>query len=158
MDHIVNLPKSRGFDALLVVVDRFTKMAHFIPARTTEKAADLAFQFLDNVVKHHGLPRTIVSDRGTTFTSMFWKEVLRQARIEPLYSTAYHPQTNGQTERTNQTLEQYLRANLNHLQDDWAALLPMAEFAYNNARHSSTGLTPFYANYGRHPRSDVAIL
>ena len=157
MDHITHLPPSSGFDAILVFVDRFSKMAHFIPCHTTDKASDLAQQFFSQVVSRHGFPNDIVSDRGATFTSSFWQQVLKQSKVTPLLSTAFHPQTNGQTERVNQTLEQYLRVYTDHLQSDWSSLLPTAELAYNNTSHSSTSQSPFYTVYGRHPRFDVTL-
>lgn len=157
MDHISQLPDSQGYDAILVIVDRFSKMAHFIPAKTTDTAVDLADQFVNKIIRLHGFPNNIVSDRGTTFTSQFWKEVLRLAQVKPMFSTAFHPQTNGQTERINQILEQYLPQYTGHLQDDWRSLLPLAEFAHNNSRNSSTKQTPFFTCYGYHPRSEITI-
>lgn len=157
MDHIVDLPVADGFNCILVVVDRLTKMAHFIPARKTDTSRQLARQFLTNVFKLHGLPSDIVSDRGTTFSSTWWKEFLGMLKINPNMSTAFHPETNGQTERVNQALEQYLRIFCDHLQDDWAELLPIAEFSYNNAHHSAIGMSPFYANHGYHPRLEATL-
>ncbi|CAO1629501.1 unnamed protein product [Parajaminaea phylloscopi] len=157
MDHITALPSSKGHNAILVIVDRFSKMAHFIPARTTDTALDLASQFVNEIVRLHGFPNDIVSDRGTTFTSQFWREVLKQTNVSPMFSTAFHPQTNGQTERINQILEQYLRVYTNHLQDDWRQLLALAEFAYNNSTSSSTKQTPFFTCYGYHPNAEFTI-
>ncbi|KAE8213221.1 hypothetical protein CF319_g9194, partial [Tilletia indica] len=157
MDHIVELPLSSGYDCILVVVCRLTKQAHFIPSRQTDTSATLAQQFINNIYKLHGLPADIVSDRGTTFTSNWWLEVLSLLRIKPNLSTAFHPQTDGQTERINQVLEQYLRIFCDYLQDDWSELLPLAEFAYNNAFHSTIGMSPFFANYGFHPRLDINL-
>jgi hypothetical protein len=154
LDHIVELPPSRGHNAILVVVDRHSKMAHFIPANTTDTAATFARQFIDRVFRLHGLPADIVSDRGPIFRSRWWKEVLRSLRVTPNMSTAHHPQSDGQTERVNQILEQYLRTYCDYLQDDWCDLLPLAEFAYNNAPQASTGDSPFYLNYGYHPRAE----
>jgi hypothetical protein len=152
MDFIVGLPRSpSGNDAIFVVVDRFTKMAHFIPTTTTADASEVARLFLDNIYRHHGLPDDVVSDRDKIFTSKFWRHFLASLNVKLNLSTAFHPQTDGQTERVNQVLEQYLRAYCNYQQDNWQDLLPQAEFAYNSAIHSSTGKTPFFANYGYHP-------
>jgi hypothetical protein len=135
-----------------VVIDRFTKMAHFIPLPTNGKtASDLARIFAREVWKYHGLPADIVSDRDSRFTSGVWTEFLQLSGIRSRMSTAFHPQTDGQTERLNQTIEAYLRTFVNHEQDDWVNLLPMAEFAYNNSATTATGLSPFYANFGFHP-------
>jgi len=152
MDFITDLPLSEGCDQLWVVIDRFTKMAHFIALPTNGKtASDLARIFAREVWKYHGLPADIVSDRDSRFTSEVWKEFLRMSGIRSRMSTAFHPQTDGQTERLNQTIEAYLRSFVNYEQDDWVNLLPMAEFAYNNSVTTATGLSPFYANYGFHP-------
>jgi transposase InsO family protein len=152
MDFITDLPLSEGCDQLWVVIDRFTKMAHFVPLPKSGKtASDLARTFAREIWRHHGLPSDIVSDRDSRFTSEVWKEFLRLSGIRPRMSTAFHPQTDGQTERLNQTIESYLRSFVNHEQDDWVNLLPMAEFAYNNSVTTATGLSPFYANFGFHP-------
>jgi len=128
MDFITELPVSDGCDQLWVIIDRFTKMAHFLPLRIKEKtAADLAVVFAWEAWKYHGLPTDIVSDRDSRFTSETWKEFLRLSGIRSRMSTAFHPQTNGQTERLNQTIEAYLRAFIGKEQNDWKRLLPMAE-------------------------------
>jgi len=152
MDFITELPVSEGCDQLWVVIDRFTKMAHFVPLRE-KGAADLAKIFAREIWRFHGLPTDIVSDRDSRFTSEVWQELLKKLGIRPRMSTAFHPQTNGQTERLNQTIEAYLRSFVNHEQDDWVRLLPMAEFAYNNSVTVGNGISPFYANYGFHPRT-----
>ncbi|KAJ1596241.1 hypothetical protein NDA14_001923 [Ustilago hordei] len=152
MDLIEQLPPSSGFTAILVVVDRLTKMATFVPTTNTLDAPELAKLFLRHVYSKHGLPTSIVSDRGSEFTSHFWRSLSALLGIENHFSSAYHPQSDGQTERVNQVLEQYLRGYSNHLQTNWSDLLPLAEFSYNNAEHASTQLTPFFANYGYHPR------
>jgi len=152
MDFITELPVSDGCDQLWVIIDRFTKMAHFLPLKKEKKStADLAVVFAREIWKHHGLPADIISDRDSRFTSETWKEFLRLSEIRPRMSTAFHPQTDGQTERLNQTIEAYLRTFVNTEQDDWRRLLPMAEFAYNNSATTENGMSPFYANYGFHP-------
>ena len=151
MDFITELLLSEECDQLWVVVDRFTKMAHFIPLPKTRKTApDLAITFAKGVWKFHGLPTDIVSDQDSRFTSEAWKEFLQLSDIRPRMSTAFHPQTDGQTERLNQTIEAYLRAFATREQDNWVSLLPMAEFAYNNSVTTGNGMMPFYANYRFH--------
>jgi hypothetical protein len=159
MDFITDLPLSEGCDQLWSITDRFTKMAHFIPLKKGERGAEeLAKIFAREIWRFHGLPTDIVSDRDPRFTSHFWKNFLSLLGIKPRMSTAFHPQTDGQSERLNQTIECYLRSFVNYEQDDWVDLLPMAEFAYNNSAHSATGVSPFYANYGYHPATiDPAV-
>jgi hypothetical protein len=108
--------------------------------------------FFEHVICKHGIPDDIITDRGTQFVNRFWERVCSHMSIDQRLSTAFHPQTDGQTERQNQTMEQYLRAFINYEQDNWVSLLPLAEFAYNNSVHASTKRTPFEANYGYHPR------
>jgi len=152
MDFITELPESEGCDQLWLVIDQFTKMAHFLLLRKEGKtAADLAVVFAQEIWKFHGLPTDIVSDRDSRFTSEIWKEFLRLSGIRPWMSTAFHPQTDGQTERLNHTIEAYLRAFVGKEQNDWVQLLPMAEFVYNNSITAGNGMSPFYANYGFHP-------
>ena len=157
-DFIVDLPTSNGYDSILVFVDCLIKMTHFIPCRKTTTTPEFAKLFIAYIVKLHGLPASIVSDRGSIFTSKFWSTLSRLLKIDARRSTAYHPQTDGQTERLNQILEQYLRIYCNHQQDNWHDLLPLAEFAYNNAHQSTIQTSPFYANYGYHPHFHVEFL
>ena len=157
MDFIVKLPVSHGYDSIWVVCDRLTHAAHFIPCREAMNAPELAYLFLDRIFRLHGLPDSIVSDCGSVFVSRFWKELTTLLQISSDTSTAYHPQTDGLTERTNQTLEAYLRAYCSHQQDDWVDYLPLAKFAFNNLENASTKQTPFYANYGFHPSFDPQI-
>lgn len=156
MDFITDVPESDGCDQLWVIVDRFTKMAHFIPlAKDNKQAEDLAKIFAREIWRYHGIPSDIVSDRDSRFTSNFWRQFLEILSItmKPRMSTAFHPRTDGQTERTNQFIETYLRGFFNNEQDDWVELLPTAEFAYNNAISASTGVSPFFTNYGFNPAS-----
>ena len=155
MDFIEGLPDSEGFDCILVVVDRLTKMARFVPTVKTLDTPGLANIFLREIFALHGTPEDIVSDRGKHFVSRFWASLMQLLHIKSNLSTAYHPETDGQTERVNQILEQYLRVYVNYQQDDWVSLLPLAEFAYNNTPHSATQLSPFFANKGYHPKLTV---
>ncbi|CCO33777.1 Retrotransposable element Tf2 155 kDa protein type 3 [Rhizoctonia solani AG-1 IB] len=156
-DIIVKLPKCRGNDSILVVVDRFSKMVHFIPCKETATAEDVAQLFLEHVWKLHGTPKHTVSDRGPTFNSKFLRALYKALHIAPMYSTAYHPQSDGQTEIKNQWLEAYLRPFINHRQSDWVDWLPLAEFAHNNARSEATGKSPFEIVYGRSPMISPAL-
>lgn len=157
MDFITDLPactvRGARYDAILVVVDRFTKMALYVPTRKDLRATGLADLIVDKVVSRFGVPATIVSDRGPVFTSVFWRELCASLQIRRRLSSAFHPQTDGQTERMNQTLEAYLRIFCNDKQDNWAALLPLAEFAYNASKHSVTKESPFFALMGYHPKA-----
>ena len=152
MDFITDLPLSNGHDSILVIVDRLTKMAHFVPCSKTITSEQTASLVLQNIVCLHGLPDDIVSDRGPQFASRFWSRLFTLLGTNTKLSSAFHPQTDGQSERVNQVLEQYLCCVIDYNQDNWNDLLPTAEFAYNNTVHSSTKTSPFYANYGFHPR------
>jgi len=134
-----------------VFVDRMTKMTHFIPCSKSTSAPEFAQMFVSYIVRLHGLSDSIVLDRGSIFTSNFWSTLTSILKIDPQKSTAFYPQMDGQTERMNQTLEAYLRIFCNYNQNDWFELLPLAEFAYNNAVQESTKMSPFFANYGFHP-------
>lgn len=151
VDLITQLPESRGYTAIMVVVDRFSKRAHFFPITNEFSAKDLATLLYERVWTIHGLPKQIISDRGVQFAANLFQEWCKLLGIESSMSTAYHPQTDGQTERVNQTLEQYLRCYVDYQSDDWSDLLSAAEFAYNNFPSESTKETPFFLEYGRHP-------
>jgi Reverse transcriptase (RNA-dependent DNA polymerase)/RNase H-like domain found in reverse transcriptase/Integrase zinc binding domain/Chromo (CHRromatin Organisation MOdifier) domain/Retroviral aspartyl protease len=158
MDLITALPKtSTGKDAIVVFVDRLSKMTHFQAITTDIGAQGLADVFLDCVVKHHGVPSTIISDRDPRFTSKFWQAVMTKMGTSLKMSTAFHPQTDGQTERMNRVLEDMLRNYVDPCQDDWDKHLPMAEFAVNNSFNQSTKSTPFYLNFGEHPRTPLDL-
>jgi transposase InsO family protein len=152
VDVIGELPLSRGYDAILVVVDRLSKRIHAIPTTTQMDSSGMARLFLEHVWRHHGLPDEIISDRGPTFVSKFSHELSELLGIKTTPSTAYHPQTDGQTERVNQEIETYLRVFVNHRQNNWADWIPIAEFSYNNHVHSATRRTPFELDTGQHPR------
>ena len=152
LDFITDLPPSNGHTCILVVVDRLTKMAHLLPFASIPSAEATATSLITTVVRHHGLPSDIVSDRGPQFTSQLWSSLCKGLGIKAKLSTAYHPQTDGQTERVNQVLELYLSCYLTYQQDNWLELLPFAEMSINDAVNASTGMSPYYANYGFHPR------
>ena len=152
VDFIVELPDAHGFDAVMVLVDSVTKRSHFIATNTTVTAEGAARLYYQHVWKLHGLPLEWIHDRGAVFISDFMKELNRLLGIRTSASTAYHPQTDGQTERVNQELETYLRLFCNHHQNDWDELLPSAEFACANHVHATTGVSPFMADIGRNPR------
>jgi hypothetical protein len=148
MDFVGPLPQCIEYDMILVVVDRLTKLAHFIPTHSKLNSVALSHLFITNVVRIHGYPTTVVSDRGVLFTSKFWEDFSHACGIKLLLSTAHHQQTNGQSERVIQCLKQYLRLYINYKQDDWVDHLALAEFAYNNSVHASIGMSPFKATYG----------
>ena len=152
VDLITGLPESEGYNAIMVVVDRLSKLLHVLPTTDQVTSEGMARLYRDNVWKHHGLPDQIISDRGPQFVSRFMKELNSILGIKTTPSTAYHPQTDGQTERENQGIEQYLRLFINHRQDDWVQWLALAEFCHNNRVQASTRQTPFMLNNGRHPR------
>ncbi|SJL05370.1 uncharacterized protein ARMOST_08737 [Armillaria ostoyae] len=152
VDMVTGLPSSNGHDALLVIVDRFSKAIILVPCNVELSAAGWARILRDHVYARHGMPQVVISDRGPQFVSAFMKELYRMLDITQNASTAFHPQTDGQTERVNQEVEKYLRIFINYHQDDWADWLPLAEFAHNNRTHSATGKSPFMILYGRNPR------
>jgi uncharacterized protein YdcH (DUF465 family) len=151
MDFIEGLPKSAGYDVILVMVDRLTKYAHFIPLKHPYTATSVAKAAFNNVVKLHGMPLSIVSDRDRVFTSSFWKELFALFGTQLHMSTAYHPQSDGQTEHVNQSLEMYLRCAIHETPTKWYSWLALAEFWYNTAHHSAIGCSPFKALYKEEP-------
>ena len=159
MDFITGLPQSiwkgRIVDAILVIVDRFSKWCLFFPVSTTMDASELAELFHQEVELRYGPPNGIVSDRGSVFTSRFWSKLCYLSKVKLRYSTAFHPQTDGQTERMNQTLEHYLRCFIDAQQKLWPSLLRTAEFACNNAVNSTTSLSPFQALLGFNPNFQI---
>jgi len=158
MDLITSLPETRsGNTAIVAFVDRLTKMTHLAACSTNIGAEAFAKLFRHQVFRLHGLPYELISDRDPRFTSHFMTEVCRLLNIKQGMSTAYHPQTDGQTERTNRTLEEMLRHFVNPVHDDWDEHLPMVEFAINDAWQESTHETPFVLNYGQHPLNPMSL-
>jgi len=155
MDFIETLPTSAGYDAILVIVDRLSKQGIFIPTNITCTSEDLAFLFILHVFSKHGVPEHVTSDRGPEFVSRFFRSLGKALDMNLHFTSGYHPEGDGQTERTNQTLEQYLRIFCNYQQDNWSPLLPLAEFTYNNAPSATTGISPFFANKGYHPNLTI---
>jgi hypothetical protein len=143
MDFMVSLPPSKGFDAIMVVVDRFSKMAHFIPTKDEATAQETRRLFFSHIFKHHGLPKDIVSNRDSKFTSKFWRALCKRMGSELKMSTSFRPQTDGQTERVNVVIQQFLKNYVAGDQQDWVDHLELAKFCYNNSEHSATGSTPF---------------
>jgi RNase H-like domain found in reverse transcriptase/Reverse transcriptase (RNA-dependent DNA polymerase)/Integrase zinc binding domain/Chromo (CHRromatin Organisation MOdifier) domain/Retroviral aspartyl protease len=159
MDLITCLPKTaNGHDAIFTVVDRLTKLAHFLPTTTTVTAPQLAQLFFDQIFRLHGLPTSIISDRDTRFTSNFWSHLFKLMGTKLAMSTANHPQTDGQTERLNRVIEEMLRSYVNSRYNDWDLFLSATEFAYNTSLNASTQETPFFLNYGKHPNTPATSL
>ncbi|KAJ9518380.1 hypothetical protein QJQ45_010282 [Haematococcus lacustris] len=158
LDLITQLPKTTaGHDAIAVFVDKLTKMIHAVPTTTTVTASTLARLFFDNVFRLHGLPKVIVSDRDPRFTSIFRQELFKLTGTHLNMSTANHPQTDGQTERANRTLEDMLRNFVSPHHDDWDQHLTAAEFAYNASVQASTGYSPFRLNSGQEPHTPLTL-
>nr|CAH66687.1 OSIGBa0097A15.2 [Oryza sativa] len=156
MDFITGLPRtSSGHDSIWVIVDRLTKVAHFIPVKTTYSGSRLAELYMARIVCLHGVPKKIVSDRGSQFTSKFWKKLQEEMGSKLNFSAAYHPQTDGQTERVNQILEDMLRACALDFGGSWDKNLPYAEFSYNNSYQASLQMAPYEALYGRKCRTPL---
>jgi hypothetical protein len=155
MDMITKLPSSNGFDLILVVIDLLSKLTLFIPYKEASSSEVLANIFRQNIFQLHGIPDKIVSYRGSTFVSKFWKSFMNSLNIKAAFSTAYHPQTDGQTERMNQLLEDYLRHFCSYYQDNWDCCLDMAEFSINNLNSASLGVSPFFFTYGHHPKFNM---
>ena len=157
MDFIVGLPEVRGQDSIYVVVDRLSKYAHFIPCSSTITAEGVARLFLNHVWKLHGLPRSIITDRDPKFVSGFWRAFMARLKVDHNMTAANHPEADGQTERTNRTLMQYLRLYTQRNPSEWLDFLPCAEWVYNNTVHSSIKCTPASLVYTEAPLSDPLL-
>jgi hypothetical protein len=156
MDFIVELPRTQaGYDSIQVIVDRLTKVVHFIPVKTTYSGAKLAKLYMSRIVCLHGVPKKIVSDRGSQFTSKFWEKLHESMDTKLNFSSAYHPQMDGQTERTNQILEDILRACALKYGKNWDKSLPYVEFLYNNSYQASIKMASYEALYGRQCRTPL---
>ena len=152
---IEGLPRSQHYNAILVVVDKFSKYGHFLPLAHPFTALTIAQLYFSHIYKLHGLPEAIISDRHRIFTSNLWKELFKLTDTQLLMSSAYHPQTDGQTERLNQCLEAFLRCSVHSCPKQWSKWLSLAEYWYNTAFHSALGCSPFEVLYG-HPLAILA--
>jgi hypothetical protein len=152
----VGLPlTARKKDSIWVIVDRLTKTAHFIAVHTTYSVQQYAELYVDHIVRLHGIPKTIISDRGTQFVAHFWEQLHECLGTQLIRSSSYHPQTDGQTERINQILEDMLRASILHFDKSWDKCLSLAEFSYNNSYQASLKMAPFDVVYGRRCRTPL---
>ena len=152
MDFVEGLPPSGAANAILVVVDKFSKFAHFIALKHPFTAKTVAQLFLDHIYRLHGLPTSIISDRDKIFTSQFWQALFKAAGTSLRLSSSYHPQTDGQTERVNQCLETFLRCFAHSCPSQCHRWLSLAEYWYNTSFHSALGKSPFEVLYGFPPR------
>ncbi|WVZ75482.1 LOW QUALITY PROTEIN: hypothetical protein U9M48_023528 [Paspalum notatum var. saurae] len=149
MDFVVGLPRTqKGYDSIWVIIDRFTKSAHFLPVKTVYRANTYAKLYIAKIVSLHGVPRTITSDRGSVFVSHFWEQLQKSLGTKLIHGSPYHPRTSGQVERVNQILEDMLRACVLTYSTKWDECLPLAEFAYNNGYQKSLEMAPFEARMG----------
>jgi len=155
MDFIEKLPFSFSFDTILIIVDCLLKQAIFILTHDTITSAELARLFVMHVFSKHRVPSHVMSNHGSEFVSHFFRSLGTALDMRLYFTSGYHPEANGQAERTNQTLEQYLCIYCNYQQDNWSELLSLAKFAYNNAPSATTGISPFFANKGYHPNLSV---
>jgi len=155
MDFIIKLPPSQGFDSLLAVTCQLSKQVYFIPCNKTINSEGTARLYKDNVWWHEGFPKIVISDKGPQFTSKFSTHLCKTLGVKQNISSAYHPQTDGQTEWTNQEIKAYLWIFINWHQNDWTSWIPIAEFTYNNRVHSAIGYSPFYATNGYHVNTSI---
>jgi len=158
MDLITQLPESNSYNAICVIVDRLTKRAHFIPINNRFSSKDMVQLLYDKVYPLHGLPLQIISDRGVQYSAKLFQEWCKILGIESTMLIVYYLQTDGQTERVNQALEQYLWYYVDYNLSNWSDLLPSVEFAYNNQAHEGIKESPFFLEYGRHPRAGPILV
>ncbi len=159
MDFIMDLPKTAsGFDAVVVFVDKLSKMCHIVPCNKTITAEQFVPVYLNHVVKYHGFQETIITDRDPRWTSTFWREVCKDCEVHTSFSSSFHPETDGQTERTNRTLEEMLRHYVSPDHRDWDKHLPMVEFAMNNSLQSATGYSAFFLCTGQDPLTPLSYV
>ena len=159
LDLVGPLPTTaQGYTAILTIVDRLSKMGIFVPTTMTVDAPGMADLFFREVFRHYGMPTSIITDRDPRFISNFWQGLMSQCQTKLHFSTAFHPQSDGQAERYNRTLEEMLRGFVNASQDNWDSYLVPLEFAYNSSINASTGYSPFYLMYGQHPTVPAALL
>lgn len=151
MDFIVALPNYKGFTVILVVVDRLSKFGHFLPLKSEFSSESVATTFIQNIIKLHGVPKSIVTDRDRIFLSKFWRFLFKAMGTTLSMSSSYHPQSDGQTEALNKCLELYLRCFVSDNPKGWVDLLPWEQFWYNTSFHCSASMTPFQIVYGREP-------
>jgi hypothetical protein len=158
VDFVTHLPETAtGYTAICVFCDKLTKMVHLVPSHDQATAHQTAHMFLQHVWRLHGLPARVISDRGTQFDSALFREIMQALQVTQAMSSAYHPETDGQTERVNRVMQEVLRHYVNPLQTDWDQWLPCVEFAINNSVHSGTKETPFFLNYGIHPSTPLSM-
>ena len=156
MDFVTGFPRaSKQHDSAWIVIDRLIKSAHFLPVKTSYTTDQYADIYIQEIVRLHGIPKTIVSDRGSVFTSRFWRSLQQAMGTKLSLSTAFHPQTDGQSERTIQILEDMLRACVLDFGGSWNKYLPLIEFSYNNSYQSTIGMAPYELLYGRRYRSPL---
>ena len=151
IDLVTDLPESDGKTVIALFVDRLTKITHMVPCTKEITTSQYARLFVDNVFRLHGMPQVIISDRDPRFVSKFWDELFSLLGTDLWFSTAFHPQTDGQSEVTIRVLENFLRPYVAHRPSTWVDQLPLAEFAANNVVNVNTGYSPFYLNQGSHP-------
>jgi hypothetical protein len=157
MNFIVGLPRiSRGYNSIWVIVDRLTKLAHFIPVATTYRVGQYAELYISHIVRYHSIPKTIISDRGSIFVAHFWEQLHECLGTHLIRSSAYHPQTDEQMKRVNQIIEDMLYACVLMDGPKWNKHLPLAEFSYNNSYQESIKMSPFEALYGRPCRTPLS--
>lgn len=152
LDFIEGLPRSDSFNAILVVVDKFSKYGHFLPIKHLFTALQIAQLYLNQIYKLHDLPKAIISDRDRVFTSAVWQQLFRLSDTKLMMSSSYHPQIDGETERLNQCLEGFLRCTVHFCPRQWSKWLSVAEFWCNTTTHSAIGRSPFEVLYGYTPR------